>query len=55
MATKTRGGSDGQVTYWNAPTVERDGRTFVDHEAGLELARQIIREDADLMRRLADG
>lgn len=36
------------------PTYEHDGKTYVEYEAGMELARRIAREDASLLARLAE-
>ncbi|MGN7187709.1 hypothetical protein [Microbacterium enclense] len=41
------------LTFANAPTVTRDGRQFVEHEAGLALIRRIAHQDASLLERLA--
>lgn len=42
------------LTFTNAPTEQQDGRLYVEFEAGLELARRIIRDDASLLARLAE-
>lgn len=49
---QARGGEP--LTFHNAPTYERDGRTYVEHDAALELARRIAEDDAELLQRLAE-
>lgn len=44
---------DAPLTFSNAPVVERDGRIYVAHEAAVELASQIAKEDATLLAELA--
>lgn len=42
------------LTFANAPTVQRDGRVYVERDAALELARRIAEQDAPLLARLGD-
>jgi hypothetical protein len=51
--TITREDQDQPLTFLNAPTVERDGVTYVDRDAARELVRRLAARDAELLARLA--
>ncbi|WP_314455797.1 hypothetical protein [uncultured Microbacterium sp.] len=49
----TRENQDQPLTFVNAPTVTRDGVTYVDQAAARELVRRLAVRDAELLARLA--
>ena len=53
MSTTTLNGVPAPLGFENAPTIERDGRRYVEQDAALELARRIAADDASLLAKLA--
>lgn len=46
-------GAAAPLGFDNAPTIERDGRRYVEQDAALELVRRLAADDATLLAKLA--
>jgi len=53
MAAILRMDSNESLTYANAPRVEREGKTYLEDAAALELMMRIAVEEKDLLDALA--